>query len=517
MNLNEKIDKIIQNLSNKEFKTAINSCEKLIKSNIENTIVYNLYGQAYQNLALYDKSISKFEKSIELNQNNYFALNNLAISLKALEKYKLSEKNYQKCIKIKPDYIIAIINYANLKEFLNKFEDAINLYLSALKLDTGANESFIFSKLSRLYLSIGKLKDARICALKMLKKYPNDTAFYQLFSEMAEFPKDTKFLLEMEKLYNNEKLNENELINLAFPLGKAYDKLKNYKKAFFYFSKGNQLKRNQVNYNLEDLLKLTESIKKTFSNKDIYKENKKKSDMKIIFICGMHRSGTTLIEQIISSHHDVLPTGENNYLSTFIKKNYLNEFLLNEKKINKDIFSNVNFFENYVFNLFNEFNYVSNVFTDKSVQNFLWIGFIKIFFPNSKIIVTDRNSKDVCLSIFKIDFKNGFMNFAYNQKDIGNFYNVYLDLIAFWKKIFQNDIFTINYDKLTDSPEIEIKKMIKFCELEWDSNCLLHHQNKSGIKTASINQARKPIYKSSKNLNQNYTKHLEEMFSLLKK
>ena len=131
MNLNEKIEKIIQNLSNKEFKTAINSCEKLIKSNIENTIVYNLYGQAYQNLGLYDKSISKFEKSIELNQNNYFALNNLAISLKALEKYKLSEKNYQKCIKIKPDYIIAIINYANLKEFLNKFEDAINLYLSA--------------------------------------------------------------------------------------------------------------------------------------------------------------------------------------------------------------------------------------------------------------------------------------------------------------------------------------------------------------------------------------------------
>ena len=90
-------------------------------------------------------------------------------------------------------------------------------------------------------------------------------------------------------------------------------------------------------------------------------------------------------------------------------------------------------------------------------------------------------------------------------------------MIVFWKKIFQNDIFTINYDKLTDSPETEIKKMIKFCELEWDSNCLLHHQNKSGIKTASINQARKPIYKSSKNLNQNYTKHLEEMFSLLKK
>ena len=140
----------------------------------------------------------------------------------------------------------------------------------------------------------------------------------------------------------------------------------------------------------------------------------------------MPRSGTTLIEQIISSHSDVIPTGENNHMSTFIKKNYINNFELNEKKINKDIDMNDNFFQEYVFNLFSEFNYVSKVFTDKSVQNFLWIGFIKIFFPNSKIIITDRNSKDVCLSIFKINFKKGFMNFAYNEKDIANFYNVYL-------------------------------------------------------------------------------------------
>ena len=516
MNLNEKINKIIENLNNKEFKTVINSCEKIIDAKIENTIIYNLCGKAYQNLALYEKSIPRFEKSIEINKNNYFALNNLAISLKAIEKYKLSEEAYKKCLKIKPDYIIAIINYANLKEFINELDEAIDLMLSAQKLQSKTNDAYILSKLCRLYLAKGDNKEARSYSITLLENYPNETSFYDLHSEVLNLEIDKKYLANMEALYNKKTLSDDEIINLSFPLGKAYDKLKNYEKAFKYFDRGNILKKKQIKYNIEDLLRLITSIKKIFGNTNFQKLKKKQNKKKIIFICGMPRSGTTLIEQIISSHSDVIATGENNHMSTFIKKNYINNFELNEKKINKDIDMNDNFFQEYVFNLFSEFNYASKVFTDKSVQNFLWIGFIKIFFPNSKIIITDRNSKDVCLSIFKINFKNGFMNFAYNKKDIANFYNVYLDLIKFWKKIFKDEIFTIKYENLIDDTETEIKKMIYYCDLEWDPNCLNHHQNKSVIKTASISQARKPIYKSSKNLNQNYAKYLEEMFTLLK-
>ena len=517
MNLSNKINEIIANLNNKEFKTAINSCENLINSNIENTIVYNLYGQAYQNLALYEKSISKFERSIELEEKNYFAINNLAISLKALEKYKLSEEAYKRCLKIKPDYVIAIINYANLKEFLNEFDDAIDLNLSALELESNYNQSHIYYKLSRLYLSKGDIREARNYSLKLLEKYPNETSFYELHSEIADFEKDKNYLPNMEALFNKKQLTNNEIINLSFPLGQAYDKLKNYKKAFEYFDRGNTLKKKQINYNIDDFLRLTKSIKKIFNNPNILNSKKKQIEKKIIFICGMPRSGTTLIEQIISSHADVVPTGENNHLSTFIKKNYLENFSLNEGKIKEHIISEDNFFQEYVFSLFDEFKYISKVFTDKSVQNFLWIGFIKIFFPNSKIIITERNSKDICLSIYKINFKNGFMNFAYNERDIANFYNIYLDLVEFWKEIFEDQLFTIKYENLIDDPENQIKKMISFCDLDWDPNCLNHHQNKSAIKTASISQARKPIYKSSKNLNQNYAVYLEKMFALLKK
>ena len=517
MNLNHEINKIVLKLNNKEFKNVVNSCEKLLKLKIENTIIYNLYGRAYQNLALYEKSILKFEKAIELNENNYYAINNLGISLKVLKKYKLSEKAYQKCLKINPDYIDAIMNYANLKELLNNFQAAIDLYLSALKLKSEINEAYIYSKLSRLYLSIGKTKKAKEYSVQLLKKYPNNTSFYNLYSEMADFKKDKKFISDMEKLYKNKNLSKNDLINLAFSLGRAHDKLNNFDKAFSYFNDGNKLKRTQINFNLEDFLKLTNSIKSFFGNINYNEIKKFKNEKKkIIFICGMPRSGTTLIEQIISTHNEVVPMGENYYLSTFIKKNYLKGFALDQRKITKDISSKANLLEEYIFNLFNEFEFISNVFTDKSVQNFLWIGFIKIFFPNSKIILTDRNPKDVCLSIFKINFENGFMNFAYDQKDIANFYNIYVDLISFWKEIFKDDIYISKYENLIDNSKFEIKKMINFCDLEWDTNCLNHQSNKFGIKSASMNQARKPIYNTSKNLNENYSDNLGEMFGILK-
>ena len=137
--------------------------------------------------------------------------------------------------------------------------------------------------------------------------------------------------------------------------------------------------------------------------------------------------------------------------------------------------------------------------------------------PNSKIIITERNSKDVCLSIFKINFKNGFMNFAYDQTEIAEFYNLYFELIDFWKNILKDDIYEIKYEDLIKNSNLEIKKLIDHCGLDWDENCLNHHNNKSAIKTASVNQARKPIYQSSKNTNQYYSKYLQGMFGLLKK
>ena len=517
MNLSNEINKIIVNLNKKEFKKAINASEKLISKKIRNTQIYNLCGLAYQNLGLYDKSITYFEKSVDLDKNNYFALNNLAYSFKAIQKIELSDNAYEDCLKIKPNYLTAILNYASLKEEKNEIKKSIDLYLSALSLNSNREERYIFSKLSRLYLSIGNSQQAKNYALKILEKNPEDASAYSLLSDLTDIIDEKKMVSEMENLYLNKNLNDEDAINLSFSLGKLYDKLKKFNEAYLYFSKGNKLKRKYVNYDFKDIDTLTKSIKKIFKNPEIYKVKKNISDKKLIFICGMPRSGTSLLEQIISSHREVLGTGENNSLSYFIKNNYLNKFKLDGKKLYKDIFSSENKIQKYYLDILNQNKFFSNIFTDKSIQNFLWIGFIKIFFPNSKIVLTNRNSKDVSLSIFKINFENGFMNFAYDQNEIATFYNIYFELIDFWKNTLNDEIYEIKYEDLIENPNLEIKKLIGYCGLDWDENCLNPHENKSAIKTASINQVRKPIYNSSMNLFQNYSKFFMKAFEQIDK
>ena len=516
MNLNNEINQIANYLNNKEFKKVVSSCEKIIQLKIENTIVYNLYGLGLQKMGYFDKSIKIFEKSIQLQKNNHIAINNLAVSLKAINEIKLSEKAYQNCLKIKPDYLIAIFNYAKLKEEANDPNGAVKLYLKALELKIESNKTFIFSKLSHLYQSLGNFEEAKHYAKSIVNTNPDYIYGHVLFSKFVDYKNDKSHLTQMEEIINKKNLNSNEIIDLSFAIGLAHEKLKDYKKSFKYFNKGNILKYKLIKYNSSQSLKLKKNIINIFEKIKDLKIKKNYSKEKFIFICGMPRSGTTLIEQIISSHREVLATGENNYLSIFIKENYFYNFTLSEKKILNDIHVKENVFQDFVLKSLYNHNFNSKVFTDKSVQNFFWIGFIKYFFPNSKIIVTDRNSKDICLSIFKINFESSFMNFAYNQKDIAEFYNLYYDLMKFWKKLFPNEIYTINYENLIKNSEVEIKKLINFCDLKWDEKCLRHDKNKSVIKTASISQARKPIYNSSINLSDNYSKYLNDMFALLK-
>ena len=143
--------------------------------------------------------------------------------------------------------------------------------------------------------------------------------------------------------------------------------------------------------------------------------------------------------------------------------------------------------------------------------------FYQTFFPNSKILHCQRNSKDNCLSLFKNSFASSMMNWSNSPRDIANYYNIYEELMVFWKSKIPEFIFDVEYEKLVTNKKDEIKKILNFCELPWDEKCLNHEKNsKTPIKTVSASQARKAIYTSSLNSNMNFDKHLSEMFNILK-
>tara|TARA_B100001115_G_C15617419_1_gene296182 strand:- start:138 stop:623 length:486 start_codon:yes stop_codon:yes gene_type:complete len=157
----------------------------------------------------------------------------------------------------------------------------------------------------------------------------------------------------------------------------------------------------------------------------------------------------------------------------------------------------------------------SAVITDKAPLNFRWISIIKTMFPNSKIIYCTRDPLENSWSIFKNEFEQG-MFFSNNINDIAQYFKLHLNMMKIWKDEFKDDIFELKYEDLVNNPENKIKSLIKYCELNWEENCINFYQNKRSIKTVSFLQARKPIYKDSLKGSKKYHKFLSKLESALK-
>ncbi len=161
------------------------------------------------------------------------------------------------------------------------------------------------------------------------------------------------------------------------------------------------------------------------------------------------------------------------------------------------------------------FNYKENVLTDKAPLNFKWIGFIKILFPNAKIIHCDRDAMDTCFSIFKNYFQSYGLSFGYDIKKLGKFYNLYKDLINFWINKYPNQIYNLSYEKMISNQKQETEKLLSFCNLDWDENCLSPHKNRKTVATASLAQVRSPVYNSSIKKWKKFSDELSELKKII--
>ena len=292
-------------------------------------------------------------------------------------------------------------------------------------------------------------------------------------------------------------------MHLYFALAKAYHDQKDFDTAFKNYKKANDLCKKIRKYKIDTDKEVFSSVKKNFINLNI--SSLKNIERKFIFIIGMPRSGTSLTEQILSSHNNVFGGGELP-ITERIYNNYFDNKLINNETLVK---SNKEYLE-YISNIDN----TGKVFTDKAPLNFLYVGFILKYLPNSKFINIVRNPIDNCWSIYK-NFFPAKINFSYNLRDLAEYYKLYKDIIVFWKKYFPKKIYDLNYESLVTNSEKEIKNLLKFCELEWDENCLNPEKNTRVIKTISYNQARQPIYKTSLKSYSNYDNYLKDLKILI--
>ena len=274
-------------------------------------------------------------------------------------------------------------------------------------------------------------------------------------------------------------MNELQKSHLYFSLGKAYEDFNDFDTSFKYIKLGNKSKKGFIKYDLSNDRQTFNNLKEFFTD---YKFEDNLKNKKVIFIVGLPRSGTSLVEQIISSHSKIYGCGELDYMTKIIKENFYTGDIFDNNKLQNLDKEEKNKIAKYYIDFLEKFEPSSFIYTDKLPLNFIWIGIIKILLPNSKIVHCIRNPKDNILSLYKNDF-DSHLNFTYDFDDLIEFYKEYLDLMKLWKKQLNDEIFDIKYEDIIENPETEIKRLLKFCDVEFEENCLKFYKNKRPIKT----------------------------------
>ena len=457
------------------------------------------YADAYYNLSnilekkeLKNESLEANQKAAELGSKNPEVYSQLGIKFYNSHRLDESISAFQKCIEFEPNYAEHYFSLANSLHKLGDLEEAIINYKKAIKLDTNHYEAY--SNLGYIYSQQGINNQAQKHYEKALFIRPDAGRTHFLLSSIRKYEKEDDIqLIQMRAGYLNKKNNNENRCAFAFGLGKAYEDLGSFKNAFDYYVKGNAIRNEHFKYDIRKDIDFFEMIKSTYTK--VKNHALTSADLIIkqipVFIIGMPRSGTTLVEQIISSHSEVAAGGELNFISA-LSDNIFNNF---------DVF-NRNSLKNLRESYLNEINKISdrnNLITDKMPLNFRYVGLITAAFPEAKIIHVKRDSSATCWGIFKqsFDLHADGLGFAYSLDDIVKYYKIYINLMQFFRNFLSKDIYELDYESLVENKEVETKNLIQYLNLDWEESCLSPHKNSRAVMTASSLQVRKKIYKGS--------------------
>jgi len=513
LHLEKKIQSLLAFYATGNFEEVILKTKPLIKKYPNIIDLYNLLALSYNGYGNPEKGIFILNEAKKVQPKNIHVLNNLGLIYSGMNNFKLANENLKEALNIKPDFFQAINNLGNLLLKINKAEETIKIFKN---ISNKESENYIYHfTLGSAYQQSGNFKDARVHFNKCLELRPNSCSADKAISLMTNYQKENLHLEQMEKKLDKE-LSKEDLMLLNFSLGKAYEDLKEFKKSFKYLKIANDLKNKLSYYSIEKEEKIFNNIKLIFNNSNTNYQINEKTNKKIIFVIGMPRSGTSLIEQILSSHKDVYGAGELPFMGSLAEKLFFkNKFELKYKKLDEINNSELDQIKEKYLNNLSIYNFNEKCVVDKAPLNFKWIGLILKVIPNSKIIHCRRDPMDVCWSNYKNFFSSSKLNFTYKFENLAKYYSFYIDIMNFWSKQFKDKIYNLDYEKIVNNSEDEIKKMINYCDIEWDESCLTFYKNKKSVSTASLAQVRSPIYKSSVKKWENYSEDLIPLKNLL--
>ena len=533
------------------FNEAVNSYTKATELQPDLAATWFMLGKAHQSLFLWGEAESSFRKAVELNPAWFDARLMLGKTLQYLGRFREACQQYKTVTDNQPDQVEAHYQLAVSLSSMGLSDKAEARFRRTLELQP--NHLSALNNLSVILSTHGQTDEALKFCGQVLAIKPDDINAACIASHtyevMGDFNKAYEYLKShidagtkhinlavtfaaiskeinlqdqaitmMEDIINHSPgLTNTDRRTLYFSLGKLCDHTKQYKRAFEHYENGNKLFSTQctpksISRPIESSIEIQTA--------DFFFKSPSSSNQsdRPVFIVGMPRSGTSLVEQILSSHPQVFGAGE---LAEINKISQSLTQRLNSNKPHPGSLNSVN--QKLLDDCANQYlNYINNIegtslrVIDKMPGNFIHLGLIQLMFPNARVIHCIRDPIDTCLSCYFQDFFHG-IDWCYDQTNLAAYYLGYEKLMKHWKQVLTIPIMDISYENLVANQESISRELIEFCGLDWTDECLHFHKTKRLVTTASYDQVRKPIYKKSVSRWKNYEAHIEPLRKALKK
>lgn len=439
-------------------------------------------GQMRREQDRYREALECFDRAIALDPDNAQAnyLRGSALAPAALTHQAIEA--YRRCLQLRPDHIGALLGLGHMLKTVGSYRESIESYENCIRHRPDLGE---------IYWSLANLKTYRF--------------------------EDAK-VEEMERRLRTGGLTAQSEVNFRFALGKAWEDRGDFERAWHFYSTGNEKQRSEVSYDPVHTESMNDRLIKVFSADFLdSQQGAGHPDRAPIFILGLPRSGSTLLEQILSSHSQVEGTSELPYvgkIATWLSRNRQEGINYPEaaRELAAGDFARLG--RDYL--EFARMHRHSGAprFIDKMPNNFPNVGLIALMLPQAKIIDARRHPLDACFSCYRQLFAKG-QAFTYDLTEIGEYYLQYQRMMDHWAEVLPGRVLTVQYEEVVSDLESQARRILEFCELPWEDACLRFYESDRPVRTPSAEQVRQPIYDKSVGHWRHYAQHLDELVAVL--
>ena len=490
-----------------KLEEAIEAYNKTLSLKPDYAEAYYNMGVTVQDQGKLEEAIASYEKALTLKPDYAEAYTNMGVALQEQGKLEEAIASFEKALTLKPDYAEAYYNMGIALKDQGKLEEAIASYEKALTLKPDYAEAY--TNMGVALQEQGKPEEAIEAYNKALAIKPDNAEVHRYLSSLIKYKPENAQVTLIGEMIQRSDLEDDDRCHLHYAYAKMKEDLGDLDIAFENYVAGGKLRQKILFYDFEQDKLIFNQIKNTAPKLKEFAFNKsiKAATNTPIFILGMPRSGSTLVEQILSSHSKVNGADELPFLSRFGGLLSHGNQIINSE----NVLQMRNAYLNELDKVSNECPFV----TDKMPQNFLHIGLILKALPEAKVIHVKRDPAATCWSNFKHHFSSKGLGYSYNLNHTVSYFKLYQDLMNFWEQQYSDQIYHLDYDKLTLEQEPETRKLIQYMDLDWEDTCLSPQENKRSVRTASQQQVREKVYTGSSQAWRKFEPYLKGTFDEL--